>query len=140
MAQAGGHRLLQIFCRADQYPRVEAVSGRGHEALARGVEPPQPEGPSDLDPHRQSRGLLASPTTYPSSLAKPAIRRYTPEVGAVCGKAARPDLCGGRGAILVPTATTLFAPCPRSRDNGGTRGRRPRFARSTYGAAPRGEP
>src|SRR5215467_3776075 len=28
-----------------------------------------------------------------------------PEVGAVCGKAARTDLCGGRGAILVPTAT-----------------------------------
>jgi hypothetical protein len=28
-----------------------------------------------------------------------------PEVGAVCGKAARTDLCGGRGAILVHTAT-----------------------------------
>ena len=28
-----------------------------------------------------------------------------PEVGAVCGKAARTDLCGGRGEILVPTAT-----------------------------------
>src|SRR5215472_1277855 len=30
---------------------------------------------------------------------------FEPEVGAVCGKAARTDLCGGRGAILVPTAT-----------------------------------
>jgi hypothetical protein len=28
-----------------------------------------------------------------------------PETGAGCGKAARPDLRGGRGAILVPTAT-----------------------------------
>src|SRR5215468_7835987 len=28
-----------------------------------------------------------------------------PEVGAVCGKAAGTDLCGGRGAIAVPTAT-----------------------------------
>jgi len=27
------------------------------------------------------------------------------EVGAVCGKAARTDLCGGQGAISVPTAT-----------------------------------
>ena len=30
--------------------------------------------------------------------------RYTPEVGAVCGKAARTDLCGGRLAMGVPTA------------------------------------
>jgi len=29
-----------------------------------------------------------------------------PEVGAGCGKAACPDLCGGRGVILVPTATS----------------------------------
>ena len=34
-----------------------------------------------------------------------AICRHSPEVGAVCGKAARTDLCGGRGVILVPTAT-----------------------------------
>ena len=27
-----------------------------------------------------------------------------PEVGAGCGKAARPDLCGGRAAMRVPTA------------------------------------
>jgi hypothetical protein len=27
-----------------------------------------------------------------------------PEVGAVCGKAARTDLCGGREATRVPTA------------------------------------
>src|SRR6266478_4556291 len=31
-----------------------------------------------------------------------AICRHSPEVGAVCGKAARTDLCGGRGAISVP--------------------------------------
>ena len=30
--------------------------------------------------------------------------RQTPEVGAGCGKAARPVLCGGRIAICVPTA------------------------------------
>jgi hypothetical protein len=32
------------------------------------------------------------------------VRRQTPEVGAVCGKAARTDLCGGRSAMGVPTA------------------------------------
>ena len=33
------------------------------------------------------------------------ICRYPPEVGAVCGKAARTDLCGGREVTRVPTAT-----------------------------------
>ena len=40
-----------------------------------------------------------------------AVCRHTPKVGAVCGKAARTDLCGGRGEISVPTAT---APCARN--------------------------
>src|SRR5262245_28577771 len=33
-----------------------------------------------------------------------SIRRHTPEVGAVCGKAARTDLCGGCEVTRVPTA------------------------------------
>src|SRR5713226_5015404 len=33
------------------------------------------------------------------------VRRQTPEVGAVCGKAARTVLCGGRSAMSVPTAS-----------------------------------
>src|SRR5713101_855101 len=36
------------------------------------------------------------------------VRRQTPEVGAVCGKAARTDLCGGRSAMGVPTAICLW--------------------------------
>ena len=36
------------------------------------------------------------------------VRRQTPEVGAVCGKAARTDLCGGRSAMGVPTAIRTF--------------------------------
>src|SRR5438876_9782743 len=32
--------------------------------------------------------------------------RHTPEVGAVCGKAARTVLCGGRDENRVPTATS----------------------------------
>src|SRR5216683_4770490 len=35
------------------------------------------------------------------------VRRHSPEVGAVCGKAARTDLCGGRSAMSVPTAIRL---------------------------------
>ena len=35
-------------------------------------------------------------TDHPSSLAERSLRRHTPKVGAVCGKAARTVLCGGR--------------------------------------------
>ena len=48
---------------------------------------------------------MAPATAHPPPLARTAICRHSPEVGAVCGKAARTDLCGGRGAISVPTAT-----------------------------------
>src|SRR3979409_716165 len=39
------------------------------------------------------------------------VRRHSLEVGAVCGKAARTVLCGGRSAMGVPTAivATLLA-------------------------------
>jgi hypothetical protein len=33
--------------------------------------------------------------------------RHTPEVGAVCGKAARTVLCGGRSVMGVPTASRV---------------------------------
>ncbi len=38
------------------------------------------------------------------SLARAALRRQTPKVGAVCGNAARTDPCGARAAMRVPTA------------------------------------
>jgi hypothetical protein len=36
--------------------------------------------------------------------------RHTPKVGAGCGKAARPVLCGGRIVICVPTAIRISVP------------------------------
>ena len=38
---------------------------------------------------------LAPETDHPSSVAKRTLRRHTPKVGAVCGKAACTVLCGG---------------------------------------------
>src|SRR5262249_26986091 len=38
----------------------------------------------------------APETDHPPSLAERSLCRHTPEVGAVCGKAARTVLCGGR--------------------------------------------
>src|SRR5258708_23155310 len=57
---------------------------------------------SDAEPGNRATGAGVH-----TSNRKTAICRHSPEVGAVCGKAARTDLCGGRGAISVPTATDL---------------------------------
>src|SRR5271169_87783 len=57
---------------------------------------------------REARRRLAPQTQNPSSLAPRALRRQTPKVGAVCGKAARTDLCGGTGATRFPTAITEY--------------------------------
>src|SRR3984893_12952775 len=73
--------------------------------MAAASQSTQPEGWPHLDRFRDARGSLAPPATHPPPLAQPALRRHAPEVGAVCGKAARTDLCGGRGVISVPTAT-----------------------------------
>jgi retron-type reverse transcriptase len=105
MAQAGRRRLLQISRRADQQPCPGAIPGRSGDPMATAAQQTQPEGPPDLDLDCHAGGLLASQTAHPPSLAQPALRRHAPEVGAVCGKAARMDLCGGRGVISVPTAT-----------------------------------
>ena len=47
----------------------------------------------------------------PSSSPRPkaSFRRQTPEVGAVCGKAARTDLSVGRAVMRVPTAIEALA-------------------------------
>jgi hypothetical protein len=42
-----------------------------------------------------------------------SLCRHTPEVGAVCGKAARTVLCGGREVTRVPTATKESAFNPK---------------------------
>src|SRR6516165_6544105 len=39
---------------------------------------------------------MAPETAHPSSLAEHTLCRHSPEVGAVCGQAARTVLCGGR--------------------------------------------
>src|SRR5262249_14393618 len=45
-------------------------------------------------------------TDHPPSLAERSLCRHTPEVGAVCGKAARTVLCGGRA--MKPASLPLL--------------------------------
>src|SRR5215467_8913805 len=60
--------------------------------------------PAEHGPDAESENRVTGAGAHTSN-RKTAICRHSPEVGAVCGKAARTDLCGGRGAISVPTAT-----------------------------------
>ena len=55
---------------------------------------------------------LAPETDHPSSLAERSLCRHTPEVGAVCGKAARTVLCGGRAMKRASLPLPMpFAAC-----------------------------
>src|SRR5664280_344608 len=55
----------------------------------------------------QYRESVSQALGHIRQIAKRALRRQTPEVGAVCGKSARTDLCGGRPVMDVPTAIPM---------------------------------
>src|ERR1700733_6804215 len=75
---------------------------------------PQRTGRLDMAADREARCRMAPQTQNPSSLATRTLRRQPPKVGAVCGKAACTDLCGGTGVTRFPTAITVKRPCPEA--------------------------
>src|ERR1700736_6795389 len=84
-------------------------------------QPPQPKGQSHLGSDHEARERLASTATYPPPVAEPAVRRQTPEVGAVCGKAARTDLCGGRSSNGRPYRNPMRGEAVRDASIAGRR-------------------
>src|SRR5262249_61701355 len=56
----------------------------------------KPKGSDHVGTDDAAGERLAPETDHPPSLAERSLCRHTPEVGAVCGKAARTVLCGGR--------------------------------------------
>ena len=77
-----------------------------------------------------------SPYPAPVNLIPSSAWRSSSEARARCGNAARRDLCGGRRATAVPTATMLRGTRARRhrgtegrRDNGVRRGRRNKIVR-----------
>src|SRR5208282_3984976 len=62
-----------------------------------------------MDANDEAGRRIPPPATTPASLAKCALRRQTPAVGAECPNWARSDLCGGRSAMGVPTANEFHA-------------------------------
>src|SRR5262249_41742250 len=109
MAVVRRQRLLQLSRSADQRSRTVCVPSSCHRPLAACAAATQPEGQADLGTDDAAGGRLAPETAHPASLAKRSLRRHTPEVGAVCGKAARTDLCGGREVTRVLPRTALLA-------------------------------
>jgi hypothetical protein len=103
MAGASRARLLQLSRSADQWLRTPRVPAS--RPLAAHAAASQSEGSDHVGTDDAAGRRLAPETNYSPSLAKRSFCRQTPEVGAVCGKVARPDLCGGREVTRVPTAS-----------------------------------
>jgi hypothetical protein len=75
------------------------------------AEPVEPRARAKGNANRQSTYRAQYRASVSQALERiRQIRRHTPEVGAVCGKAARTVLCGGRSAMSVPTAIVARAP------------------------------
>jgi hypothetical protein len=114
-----------LFVRADQSPTCGSVTEQRSRVFwvcktTVSSCPKKEPGPVRRSPHSsteylrqwirgafQSRhlGTMATTSSHPASLPGRAFRRYSSKVGAVCGNPARTDLCGGRSAMIAPTAT-----------------------------------
>src|SRR5215471_16772596 len=125
--------------RGKSDPAVVAAK-LANKAERSAAEPVEPRAGTKGNANQQHPGRTQRRETVSQVLARirqtarPAICRHSPEVGAVCGKAARTDLCGGRGAISVPTATDLSSPQTRRLSRGiavvlPTQTQRPSLAR-----------
>src|SRR5262249_38171675 len=73
--------------------------------VAAGAASPQSALASFVGSLRATHGSLHPQTSDPAPAPQRPFLRQTPEVRAVCGNAARTDLCGGPPARAVPTAT-----------------------------------
>ena len=104
-------RLLQLSRRAYQCPGTACVPASRHRSVAAHAAASQPKGSDHMGTDDGASGLLASP------LAERSLCRHTPEVGAVCEKAACTVLCGGRAVkrASLPLQRGPFAAIAHSR-------------------------
>src|SRR5262249_17905995 len=77
---------------------------RAEAAMDEGATAPEPEDADNVDEVQPARRRLAAQSPQHAPVPGPPLCRHSPKVGAQCGSSARWDLCGGRGAISVPTA------------------------------------
>src|SRR5215469_3003866 len=106
MAAAGRYRLLRLPRRADKRARLGGLPLPRRRPLEAFAPATPPKGPSDLGADHEAVGRLAPESEDPSPLARTALRRQIPAVGAVCSTAACPDLSAGRTAMWRSTGIT----------------------------------
>src|SRR3954447_8104696 len=109
MAEAGRHRLLRLPRGADQHRGTQSLPVPRRQPMGACAPAPQSKGRNDVEPDPENSRRVSPQAQDPSSLAKPALRRQTPEVGAECPNGARSDLCGGMPAMAFPTAMAAQA-------------------------------
>ena len=107
LAPTGGGGILQLPRGAGQPAGAALVSTGGRAALAARAAAAQPAELSALGGFPAVVAAVCALAQCASWLSYGAICGHLSEIGAVCGKAARTDLCGGRRATVVPTATRV---------------------------------
>jgi RNA-directed DNA polymerase len=94
-----GQWLRQVvtgfFClprSANELSGTRGLPASHDPPLATRAAPAQSEGSRHVAAHRAAGRRLSPDPAHPPSMAQRSLRRQTPKVGAVCGKAARTDL------------------------------------------------
>src|SRR6202030_4504331 len=95
---------LRLLCDPHKQSGAHGVPALRGRPLASNASAAQPEGRLHVGSDDETGQRLASRAAYPSSLARSALRRQTPEVRAGCSNRACPDLCGGCPVMGIPTA------------------------------------
>src|ERR1700738_4680481 len=107
MAAKGCERLLPLPCGPGKHRQVEGLRAAVTAIVVARTTPPQSTTSAVGSVHTDLHPVDSSPTRF-ASLSYRSVPRHSSKVGAVCGKAARTALCGGRSAMVVPTATLAF--------------------------------
>src|SRR5262249_32771959 len=105
MATEPGAGPPQLLRRPRQPRGSLGLHLRAEAALDDGAHTPEPEDADVVGEVQPAGRRLAAYCPEHAPVPRPTLCRHSPKVGAQCGSPARWDLCGGRGAILVPTAT-----------------------------------
>src|ERR1700730_16158757 len=105
MACPGASRLVGLLRRADDGAGGNGVPSPSSRSWAPRHQAAGTEASARMAANEDNRQSLPAVSTHPASVARTTVSRQSSEVGARCGSAARRDLCGGRPAMAVPTAT-----------------------------------
>src|SRR5208283_1467757 len=105
MACPGASRLAGLLRRADERAGDHGVPAPSGRSLAPRHPAAGTEASARVAANEGNRQSSPAVSAHPASVAGTAVSRQSSEVGARCGSAARRDLCGGRPAMAVPTAT-----------------------------------